>query len=250
VHYYYKFTGKERDAESGLDYFGARYYASNMGRWMSPDWADKPEAVPYSDLENPQSLNLYGYVKNNPLSQADPDGHCCWDTVKQLASDHPRTMQAAKGTLKVVGAVATVGVAAASEVPTGGLATAGVIFAVQGAVAMGVSGVTDIAGAATKTDVSDANNALDAVSNPAGQIVTAATGSLEKGGIAATAGDVLVGAGNLKSDVKEIKGLIGEGQNFKAGVKAAGIGQTAVNGAQEASKQIQQAKQPKKDDQK
>jgi RHS repeat-associated protein len=71
------YTGKERDAESGLDYFGARYYASSMGRWMSPDWADKPEAVPYSDLSNPQSLNLYGYVKNNPLSQADPDGHCC-----------------------------------------------------------------------------------------------------------------------------------------------------------------------------
>ena len=76
---HYKFTGKERDTESGLDYFGARYYASNMGRWMSPDWADKPEAVPYSSLANPQSLNLYGYVGNNPLSKADPDGHegCC-----------------------------------------------------------------------------------------------------------------------------------------------------------------------------
>ena len=71
----YKFTGKERDAESGFDYFGARYYASNMGRWMSPDWADKPEAVPYSSLDNPQSLNLYGYVGNNPLSRADADGH-------------------------------------------------------------------------------------------------------------------------------------------------------------------------------
>jgi RHS repeat-associated protein len=34
---HYKFTGKERDSESGLDYFGARYYGSNMGRWMSPD---------------------------------------------------------------------------------------------------------------------------------------------------------------------------------------------------------------------
>jgi hypothetical protein len=43
---------------------------------MSPDWADKPEAVPYSDLGNPQSLNLYGYVNNNPLSHADADGHC------------------------------------------------------------------------------------------------------------------------------------------------------------------------------
>jgi RHS repeat-associated protein len=75
----YRFTGKERDTESGLDYFGARYYASNMGRFMSPDWADKPEAVPYSDLSNPQSLNLYGYVGNNPLSRADADGHCVWD---------------------------------------------------------------------------------------------------------------------------------------------------------------------------
>ncbi len=37
VHCAYKFTGKERDAESGLDYFGARYYASSMGRFMSPD---------------------------------------------------------------------------------------------------------------------------------------------------------------------------------------------------------------------
>jgi RHS repeat-associated protein len=72
-------TGKERDSESGLDYFGARYYASNMGRWMSPDWADKPEAVPYSDLSNPQSLNLYGYVNNNPLSKADKDDHCLED---------------------------------------------------------------------------------------------------------------------------------------------------------------------------
>lgn len=48
-----------------------------MGRWMSPDWAAKPEAVPYSSLDNPQSLNLYGYVLNNPLSHADADGHCC-----------------------------------------------------------------------------------------------------------------------------------------------------------------------------
>ena len=46
-----------------------------MGRWMSPDWAAKPEAVPYSDLSNPQSLNLYAYVGNNPLSKNDPDGH-------------------------------------------------------------------------------------------------------------------------------------------------------------------------------
>jgi RHS repeat-associated protein len=77
------FTAKERDAESGLDYFGARYYGSSMGRWMSPDWSAKPEAVPYSVLDNPQSLNLYGYEGNNPLSKADKDGHC-WPVCTAL----------------------------------------------------------------------------------------------------------------------------------------------------------------------
>lgn len=69
------FTGKERDTESGLDYFHARHYVSAMGRFMSPDWSNDPDAIPYADLENPQSLNLYGYVQNNPLSNIDPDGH-------------------------------------------------------------------------------------------------------------------------------------------------------------------------------
>ena len=73
-----RITGKERDTESGLDYFGARYYGSTMGRWLSPDWSSLPEPVPYADLSNPQSLNLYGYVNNNPMSHTDPDGHECF----------------------------------------------------------------------------------------------------------------------------------------------------------------------------
>jgi RHS repeat-associated protein len=72
----YKFTGKERDPESGLDYFGARYYSSSLGRFITPDWAAKPTAVPYAELADPQSLNLYGYVRNNPMNGADKDGHC------------------------------------------------------------------------------------------------------------------------------------------------------------------------------
>jgi hypothetical protein len=43
---------------------------------MSPDWSATPETIPYADIENPQSLNLYSYVKNNPLNTIDPDGHC------------------------------------------------------------------------------------------------------------------------------------------------------------------------------
>jgi len=44
----YKFTGKERDSDSELDNFGARYNASSMGRFMTPDWASRPTAVPYA----------------------------------------------------------------------------------------------------------------------------------------------------------------------------------------------------------
>ncbi len=70
-----QFSGKERDAESGLDYFGARYYSGAQGRFTTPDWSDKPEPIPYANLNDPQTLNLYSYVRNNPLSKADPDGH-------------------------------------------------------------------------------------------------------------------------------------------------------------------------------
>lgn len=73
-------TGKIRDAETENDYFGARYYASGMGRFMSPDFSDydDPDPVPYAELENPQTLNIYSYVYNNPLRNRDDDGHAGW----------------------------------------------------------------------------------------------------------------------------------------------------------------------------
>ena len=74
----FKFTGKQRDPETGLDDFGARFYSPVMGRFLTPDWSAAPEAVPYANLNNPQSLNLYGYVGDNPLTFTDADGHCWW----------------------------------------------------------------------------------------------------------------------------------------------------------------------------
>ena len=65
------FTGKERDTETGEangnDYFGARYFASGLGRFMTPDWSAKYDPVPYAKLDNPQTLNLYA-------SPANPSG--------------------------------------------------------------------------------------------------------------------------------------------------------------------------------
>jgi RHS repeat-associated protein len=72
----YRFEGKERDLETGDDNFGARYYRSNLGRWLSADWSSVPAPVPYANLTNPQTLNLYAMVNDNPATFADLDGHC------------------------------------------------------------------------------------------------------------------------------------------------------------------------------
>ena len=64
-----QFTQKERDAESGLDYFGARYYASTQGRFISVD-----PMMASSRANKPQSWNRYTYVLNNPLRFIDPEG--------------------------------------------------------------------------------------------------------------------------------------------------------------------------------
>jgi RHS repeat-associated protein len=65
-----RYTGKERDNESGLDYFGARYNASSMGRFMTPD----PINIIKQKLLDPQQWNMYAYVRNSPLRFVDPTG--------------------------------------------------------------------------------------------------------------------------------------------------------------------------------
>jgi len=69
---HFKFTGKERDAESGLDNFGERYFGSSLGRFMRPDPSNVSGDI--VDSENPQAWNMYSYVLNNPLNGVDPDG--------------------------------------------------------------------------------------------------------------------------------------------------------------------------------
>ena len=65
-----QFTSKERDVETGLDFFGARYYASKHGRFTSID----PLAFKTKQLLDPRDFNRYAYVANNPLKYLDEDG--------------------------------------------------------------------------------------------------------------------------------------------------------------------------------
>jgi RHS repeat-associated protein len=68
-----KFTGQERDSETGLDFFQARYMSAAQGRFNSPDPMNAG-----ADLTNPQSWNGYSYVWNNPLNAVDPSGMDIW----------------------------------------------------------------------------------------------------------------------------------------------------------------------------
>lgn len=139
---------------------------------MSPDWADKPEAVPYSSLDDPQSLNLYGYVRNNPLSRTDADGHedCCLDFIggaakgafasltggafgsRPSSSDSPASLQgqlfgtagvAAAGIVTDLNAAGAVGGGLILAPETGGLS----LTVSAAGVAEGVVGTAMIAGA-------------------------------------------------------------------------------------------------------
>ncbi|WP_228486486.1 RHS repeat-associated core domain-containing protein [Paludibaculum fermentans] len=92
-------TGKERDAETGLDYFGARYFSGAQGRFTSPD-------APFADQDpaDPQSWNLYTYARNNPLVFVDPSGQyvCGSSMSEQQCKDFETSRQSAQASANAV----------------------------------------------------------------------------------------------------------------------------------------------------
>ncbi len=181
-------TGKERDSETGLDYFGARYLSAAQGRFTSPD----PKILPGA-MYDPQSWNKFGYTRNNPLRYVDPNGEDWEDALKgainaltsnnalglgridggnsdfrvgQAIGDAVSTLQ---GTLEILGGVGGEAGGLALDATGGGavvgvplnVASAGVIA--HGATVVGL-GVKNLTGAVFKNSTDDTGG----VPNPNG----------------------------------------------------------------------------------
>jgi len=195
---HYKFTGKERDSETGLDYFGARYYSNGLGRFITPDWSSVPVPIPYADLTDPQSLNQYGYVRNLPTTKADPDGHCC-DLVDVIDF-----------TVGVINAWGTDNAAGVGRVNEGSLAyhlgqvVGDGAAVIQGTVEVAAGGVGEVGGGSL---------ILTGVGAPAGAgLVVVSTVAVVHGGATG-----LTGAANLgKAAVTAFSGRPG---NFKSSTR-------------------------------
>ena len=162
----HRFTGKERDSESDLDYFLARYYSGPMGRFLSVD----PESAG-ADPEFPQTWNAYAYVNNNPLKLVDPDGRVVF-TAAALAY---LAFEVVSTAIDVVNAVQTVRDPNAT--------TADKAVAVVGAVAgLALPGPTGTGATAVAKGVRAAGNAIDAASDSSKALKAANAAQDAKGG--------------------------------------------------------------------
>jgi RHS repeat-associated protein len=107
-----RFTGKERDSETALDYFGARYYAGARGRFTTVDPGHAG-----ADASSPQSWNAYTYGLNNPLRFDDPTGTCSQDAKGNYSDrDDAGTLIATGACTKTDSGALTVGVASSVTV--------------------------------------------------------------------------------------------------------------------------------------
>lgn len=179
----FKFTGKERDTETGYDYFGARYYSSILGHWISVDPL----------LDEQSHITPYAYCKWSPINRLDPDGMIDYDMVKMGLS----TMAIGGGT--------AVGGAAISATGVG--SPIGALLIVDGIAGVGIGASLSITG--LLTDPSEQNtyimnniptNATSAITKSADQIA-----GNEHHQIEYTVDGILIMAGGKPSfnDVKE-----------------------------------------------
>jgi RHS repeat-associated protein len=259
------FTGKQRDSETasvpggtnGLDYFGARYDSSNMGRFMSPDWSAQVEPVPYAKLGDPQSLDLYVYVQDNPVGTADADGHAFG--LDDLAGI---VIGGASGIVVEVVKDEVIG----AKITPGALVAAGVGGALFGE---GVVNAPETGGASLVAAEAGKGAAEGAALNLVQQSVDVSTGNQKSFSIKSLAVSTAVGAasagvaskvpdlgvegvssgrGNMRAVAKAIRTKIANGtaseMSLKTAIKGAigaqvaNAGRTAIDTAAEAAKEV------------
>jgi RHS repeat-associated protein len=204
----YRYTGKERDEESGLYYHGARYYACWLGRWISCD----PKDIADGD-------NLYQYCKNNPINHNDPTGTLGWPSLGQAAGFAIGVAVGALITAATGGLAAPLGVAAAAVIAgaIGGGAAAFVSSAIEQRIDTGKVDGTKLA---VDTAIGVAGGALfSAASRVVAPVAKKVVGALAKSetvgkvvGFVAKAGDI--------GPVKAVTGVVKKGGELAGTVLA------------------------------
>ncbi|MDZ7363651.1 MAG: toxin [candidate division KSB1 bacterium] len=177
----YRYTGKERDEETGFYYHGARYYTPWLGRWISCDPAGLVDGS-----------NVYRYVKNNPINATDPTGMWEWPSWRTVAVVAAVVVvgtvvtvatAGAAGPL-VVGAVASIGLSGTAATVATGVAVGAIAGAVGGAAA-------GAAGEATRQTVNSRALGLGNEEFSGGRILSAAgEGAVTGAAVGAAVGGV------------------------------------------------------------
>lgn len=201
------FTGKQRDTESGLDYFGARYLSSNMGRFTSVD----PKATSERPVD-PQSWNRYAYTRNNPVIYTDPDGQDFQKVFQDLkAAVSQVTVKVSVGVgfggkakLGPVRGRAEVAVKANLKFSNGKLSVSesaeAAVSLGKGKTEVGVGGSVDQVKASYDLNTGKTGGAEPATVEKAGsgsQGGPSGTGSKEEFGVESEKGDGLLGGGGI-----------------------------------------------------
>jgi RHS repeat-associated protein len=178
----YQYSGKEFDDETGLYYFGARYYNPRTDLWQSPDpaLASYLDGAPNGGVFSPVNLAPYGYGNNNPMVISDPTGMFSWQGFKEGFGDNV-----------FVSAAVGVGVGAGMAVLTA-VAAPVVVTAVGGALAVAAVGGAAYAGYQYATAGSDEARSRVLGETAAGIVGGGAGGwvgtSAGRGAVAATRG--------------------------------------------------------------
>ncbi|MFN0217011.1 MAG: SpvB/TcaC N-terminal domain-containing protein, partial [Saprospiraceae bacterium] len=245
----YRYTGMERDEETGLEYHTARYYVVWLGRWLSAD----PIGIK-------DHYNRYVYTKNNPISATDPSGLWTWGDVAIIAAVVVVSVAVTVATAGAAGPLIAGAVASAGLTGTAAAVTTGVVVgAVAGAAggasaeltrqvasgeqingrAIGISALSGAAGGALTGGIGSAATAIRATGTAAAStgLTTSVVGSTSR--VTSIARSVAGGAatGATGGAVSELTRQVASGERINGAnvLRAAGTGAIVGGGVKIAS---------------